>query len=42
MLQEEIKKIHQKIKREFLLSEEADDEMQKRYQELEKIWNIEL
>ena len=39
---EEIKKIHQKIKREFLLSEEADDEMQKRYQELEKIWNIEL
>ena len=35
-------KIHQKNKREFLLSEEADDKMQKRYQELEKIWNIEL
>lgn len=38
---EEIKKVHQKIKKEFSLEEGAEKEMKKRYQELKKNWNIE-
>ena len=38
---EEIKKVHQIIKQEFSLEEGAEEQMKKRYQELERIWNIE-